>query len=97
LHYHSAKRNDQLSANQIVYLPAGTYRINGCVFNANRSNITLRGAGMGKTILDLHGGRLVTASSTSAVRTGRSLMQLSRFKAERQREARASFVIDLQA
>ena len=42
-------------ANQVVYLPAGTYRINGCVFNANRSNVTLRGAGMGKTILDLHG------------------------------------------
>ncbi len=41
--------------NQVVYLPAGTYRINGCVFNSSRSNITLRGAGMGKTILDLHG------------------------------------------
>ncbi len=42
-------------ANQVVYLPAGTYRINGCIFNPNHSNFTVRGAGMGKTILDLHG------------------------------------------
>lgn len=40
---------------QVIYLPAGTYRINGCIFNPSHPRFTIRGAGMGKTILDLHG------------------------------------------
>src|SRR5436305_9265141 len=42
-------------ANQVVYVPAGTYRINsGISTNYNTNNYTLRGAGMGRTILKLY-------------------------------------------
>lgn len=38
---------------QVVYLPAGTYRIDGMLYlGSQRSNITLRGAGMDATVLD---------------------------------------------
>jgi hypothetical protein len=36
---------------QVVYIPAGTYRLDSRVYRANASNITIRGAGTGKTIL----------------------------------------------
>lgn len=39
-------------AGQVVYMPAGTFRINSQItFDQNRSNGTLRGAGMGQTVL----------------------------------------------
>jgi hypothetical protein len=40
-------------ANQVVYIPAGIYRINGSL--KIPSNVTLRGAGPQKTVLDAHG------------------------------------------
>jgi hypothetical protein len=43
-------------ANQVIYFPAGTYRINGFITNPTRSNITIRGAGMGGTRLMLYSG-----------------------------------------
>ena len=42
--------------NQVIYFPAGTYRIDNLISNLNRSNITIRGAGMGKTRLMLRAG-----------------------------------------
>jgi hypothetical protein len=39
---------------QVVYIPAGTYKISGSI--TARSNVTLRGAGMGVTILSPQGG-----------------------------------------
>jgi Pectate lyase superfamily protein len=41
-------------ANQVVYMPAGTYLINSPV--RLKSNVTVRGAGVGITILDARGG-----------------------------------------
>src|SRR5205809_3507105 len=38
-------------AGQVVYMPAGTFRLNSRVYVANKSNVTLRGAGQGVTIL----------------------------------------------
>jgi hypothetical protein len=39
-------------AGTIIYLPAGTYRLNAGINLRNRSDITLRGAGQNQTILD---------------------------------------------
>lgn len=36
---------------QVVYLPEGTYRLNGWIYFNRKSHVTLRGAGMGRTIL----------------------------------------------
>lgn len=41
------------TAGTIVYLPAGTYRIDSTISMRNRSDITLRGAGPTQTILDV--------------------------------------------
>lgn len=38
-------------AGQIVYMPPGTFRLNSNVHVNNKSNVTLRGAGQGQTIL----------------------------------------------
>ena len=38
-------------SNQVVYLPAGNYRVNGQVYIGTRSYWTLRGEGPGKTII----------------------------------------------
>jgi hypothetical protein len=46
------------SSGQVVYLPAGTYRINSSL--SLKSNITLRGAGVGTTILDVQASNGVT-------------------------------------
>src|SRR4029077_8636879 len=35
----------------VVYMPAGTFRIDSGIYQLNRSNFTLRGAGQGQTIL----------------------------------------------
>ncbi|MGA2066963.1 MAG: glycosyl hydrolase family 28-related protein [Thermoguttaceae bacterium] len=43
-------------ADQVVYIPAGTYRINGRL-TFNKSHRTIRGSGMGKTVLKFHVGR----------------------------------------
>ena len=50
-------------ANQVVYLPAGTYRLNSSIHFQAKKNITLRGAGIGKTILAPVNG-LVSAITT---------------------------------
>jgi hypothetical protein len=36
---------------QVVYIPAGTYRLDSRLYLPNASDITIRGAGMGKTVL----------------------------------------------
>jgi Pectate lyase superfamily protein len=38
-------------AGQVVYMPAGTFRLNSRVYLASRQNFTLRGAGVGVTII----------------------------------------------
>jgi hypothetical protein len=43
-------------AGQVVYLPTGTYRINGRL-TCNKSHSTLRGSGMGKTVLKFYVGQ----------------------------------------
>jgi hypothetical protein len=42
---------DSCPAGSVVYIPAGTYRLDNRVYRAYASNITIRGAGMGMTIL----------------------------------------------
>jgi hypothetical protein len=42
---------DACPSGQVVYLPAGTYRIDNRVYRAYASDRTIRGAGMGATIL----------------------------------------------
>lgn len=45
----------------VVYLPAGTYRVDSQIYIAgNKTNITLRGAGIGNTIIDARGSVGVT-------------------------------------
>ena len=41
---------DACPANQVVYIPAGTYRINNRL-TFNKSHRTIRGSGMGTTVL----------------------------------------------
>jgi len=50
-------------ANQVVQLAAGTFNINGTVGTFKKSNITLRGAGQGQTILKLAAGSTATVIS----------------------------------
>ena len=40
-------------AGQVVYMPAGTFRIATGIYQTNKSNFTLRGAGQGQTILSV--------------------------------------------
>ncbi len=47
---------DGCPANQVVYLPAGTYRISNRVLEQFQNNVTIRGAGQGQTILMAHTG-----------------------------------------
>jgi hypothetical protein len=42
---------DACPSGQVVYIPAGTYRLDSRVYRANARNVTIRGAGMGRTIL----------------------------------------------
>jgi len=42
-------------AGQVVYIPAGTFRLNGRVYVANPAGFTLRGAGQGVTIIKAYG------------------------------------------
>ena len=42
---------DQCPDGQVVYIPSGTYRLDNRVYRAYANNITIRGAGPGKTIL----------------------------------------------
>jgi len=42
---------DSCPSGRVVYIPAGTYRLDNRVYRAYASNITIRGAGMGLTIL----------------------------------------------
>lgn len=42
---------DQCPEGQVVYIPSGTYRLDERVYRAYADNITIRGAGIGKTIL----------------------------------------------
>src|SRR5205823_14446247 len=43
-------------ANQVVFLNAGTYNLSAGIDFANRSNVTLRGAGPDQTFLNFTGG-----------------------------------------
>jgi hypothetical protein len=52
-------------AQYVVYLPAGTYRIDSEVgIGTNDDNITLRGAGMNSTILDVRGNKGISMGSS---------------------------------
>lgn len=49
---------DTSGAGDVVYLPAGTYYVNGTlIFDHTRDNRTLRGAGMAKTTIDFRGSK----------------------------------------
>jgi hypothetical protein len=57
---------DSCGAGQVVYIPAGTYSMNSGLYRAYASNITIRGAGPGRTIL------LNNAGSTDVLHFGTS-------------------------
>lgn len=42
---------DSCHSGQVVFIPAGTYRLDSRVYRAYAANITIRGAGTGKTVL----------------------------------------------
>ena len=42
---------DACKPGQVVFIPAGTYRLDSRVYRAYAANVTIRGEGMGKTIL----------------------------------------------
>jgi len=42
------------NAGDVVYLPAGTYRVNGCLSVGYKKNITIRGAGPTQTLLNYY-------------------------------------------
>ncbi len=42
---------DACPSGRVVLIPAGTYRLDSRVYRAHASNVTIRGAGMGETIL----------------------------------------------
>jgi hypothetical protein len=42
---------DSCPSGKVVFIPAGTYRLDSRVYRAYASNVTIRGAGMGKTVL----------------------------------------------
>jgi hypothetical protein len=44
------------SAEDIVYLPSGTYKILNAIYLAFKGNITIRGAGMNNTVIDCRAG-----------------------------------------
>jgi hypothetical protein len=46
-----AEAIDQCPEGQVVYIPSGTYRLDNRVYRAYANNITIRGAGIGNTIL----------------------------------------------
>jgi hypothetical protein len=48
---------DSCPSGQVVYIPRGTYRLGNRVYRAYASNITIRGAGMGMTILKSNTGQ----------------------------------------
>ena len=47
---------DSCPSGRVVYIPAGTYRLDDRVYRAYASNVTIRGAGMGMTILKSNNG-----------------------------------------
>jgi hypothetical protein len=49
---------DAATSGDVVYLPAGTYRTNSAIYVQNKSNVTIRGAGMDSTIIDSRSGGL---------------------------------------
>ncbi len=58
----------QCPDNQVVYLPAGTYNLTGSITFDRKSNVTLRGAGPGSTIL------VPTNNITTAINTGQNAL-----------------------
>jgi hypothetical protein len=48
---------DSCPSGRVVYIPAGTYRLDDRIYRAYASNITIRGAGMGMTILKSNTGQ----------------------------------------
>lgn len=42
---------DSCGAGKVVYIPSGIYRLDDRVYRAYANNVTIRGAGMGKTVL----------------------------------------------
>lgn len=52
------------SANQVVFLNAGTYNITGLITFQNKNSVTLRGAGPGQTILRMTGNTGITSGQT---------------------------------
>jgi hypothetical protein len=63
-------------ANQVVYLPAGTYRVNKTI-HLSKSAMTLRGAGMGKTVIlgqVPSGDGIIAMPQNDAMSTERSML-----------------------
>jgi hypothetical protein len=55
---------DACPTDKVVYIPSGTYRLDNRVYRPYASNITIRGAGPGKTILKAHSGQEVLLLGT---------------------------------
>jgi parallel beta-helix repeat protein len=45
---------------KVVYIPEGTYRIDGTIWGPNARQITIRGAGMGRTILKANVAKMIS-------------------------------------
>mgnify|MGYP001078658616 CR=1 FL=1 len=56
---------DACPLGKVVFIPAGTYRMDSRVYRARASHITVRGAGMGKTVLKANSGGQVLLFGTS--------------------------------
>ena len=56
---------DACPLGKVVFIPAGTYRMDSRVYRARASHITVRGAGMGKTVLKANSGGQILLFGTS--------------------------------
>lgn len=56
---------DACPSGKVVFIPAGTYRLDNRVYRVPKGNITIRGAGMGKTILKANSKAQVLLLGTS--------------------------------
>jgi len=56
---------DACPTGKVVFIPAGTYRLDNRVYRVPKGNITIRGAGMGRTILKANSKAQVLLLGTS--------------------------------
>ncbi len=55
---------DACPPGKVVYIPAGTYRLNAGIYRPYARGITIRGAGMGRTILKANASKMITLGTS---------------------------------